>query len=128
MTGVDLTGNEYYEPTMSASVYAYLLIQLSKASDSDKVHQLFTKRTSLQVQSLWLALCLRLKHSFSGSTEVFHVHPHSPLAESQQTGFGANGFDIGTGEVVLLVDKLVEVNVLVERHLGGVESEDLLLG
>ena len=38
------------------------------------------------------------------------------------------GLDVGTGEIVLLVDELVEIDVLVERHLGGVEGEDLLLG
>ena len=82
----------------------------------------------LQVQTLWLALALCLQDSFPRRAEVLHVHPHSSLAQGQKTGFGADGLDIGTRQVVLLVDELVEVDVLVEGHLGRVEGEDLLLG
>jgi hypothetical protein len=82
----------------------------------------------LQVQALWLALALRLQDSFPCRAEVLHVHPHSSLAKGQETGLGTDGLDISTRQIVLLVDKLVQIDILVQRHLGGVEGEDLLLG
>jgi hypothetical protein len=82
----------------------------------------------LQVQPLRLALSLRLEDTFPGGTEVLHVDPHTTLTERHETSLGTDGLDVGTGKVILLVDELVKINVFVERHLGGVESEDLLLG
>lgn len=82
----------------------------------------------LQVQALWLTLCLRLKDTFPCGAEVLHVNSHTTLTECHETSFGADGLDVGTRKVVLLVDELVEIDILVERHLGGVESKDLLLG
>jgi hypothetical protein len=85
-------------------------------------------RLCLQVQALRLTVSLRLKNTLPCSPEVLHVDTHTTLTEGHETGFGADGLDISTGEVVLLVDELVEIDVHVERHLRGVESEDLLLG
>jgi hypothetical protein len=84
--------------------------------------------TRSQVQTLWLTLGLRLQYSLPCSAEVLHIDAHSSLTESQETSLGADGLDVGTGEVVLLVDELVKIDVLVEGHFGGVEGEDLLLG
>lgn len=85
-------------------------------------------KSRLQVQTLWLTFRLRLQYSLPCSAEILHVDAHSPLTQSQETGLGADGLDVSTGEVVLLVDELIEIDVLVEGHLGGVECEDLLLG
>ena len=74
---------------------------------------------SLQVQALRLALALCLHNSLPRRSEIRHLHPHSPLPQRHQPSFGTNGFDIGTGEIVFLVDKFVEIDVVVERHLGG---------
>jgi hypothetical protein len=82
----------------------------------------------LQVQTFWLAFALRLEHTFPRSAEVLHVHPHSPLTKSEKTCLGADSLDVGTRQIVFLVDELIKVDVHVERHLGSVESEDLLLG
>lgn len=81
----------------------------------------------LEIQSLRFTFALRLHHSFTSSAEVLHLHSHTALAESHHTRFRADGLDISTGEVVLLSDELVEVDILIERHLGCVEGEDLLL-
>jgi hypothetical protein len=88
----------------------------------------FTVHPRLQVQTLWLTFALCLQYSLSCRAEVLHVDTHSPLTESQQTRLGTNGLDVGTGQIVLLVDELVQIDVFVQGHLGGVEGEDLLLG
>lgn len=56
------------------------------------------------------------------------MHPHPAFSQRHQTSFRANGADIGTGEIVLLVDELIEVDVVTEGHLRSVQGEDLLLG
>lgn len=61
----------------------------------------------LQVQSLGLAFRLRLHHPLPRRSEIRHLHPHAPLSKRHQPGFGADGFDVCTGEVVLLIDELV---------------------
>ena len=81
----------------------------------------------LQVQALWLTLSLGFQHSLSCSAEVFHIDAHSALAESHETGFGADGLDVGTGEVVLLIDKFIKIDVFIKGHLRSVKGEDLLL-
>ena len=81
----------------------------------------------LQIQALWLTLSLRLKNTLPRSPEVLHIDPHTTLTESHESGFGADGLDVSTRKIVLLVDELVEIDILVERHLGGVERKDLLL-
>ena len=91
-------------------------------ASADKPHH------TLQVQALRLALLFRAQYSLPSSAEVGHLHPHSALPERHQTGFGANGLDVGTRQVVLLRDKLLEIHVLVERHLAGMERKDLALG
>ena len=75
---------------------------------------------SLQVQPFRLSLALRLQHTLSSLTEVIHLNPHPALTKGQQTGLGADSFDIGTRQVILLVDELVQIDILVERHLRGV--------
>ena len=83
----------------------------------------------LQVQSLHRAtVLLRLHDALPGSTEILHLHSHPTLAQRHQTGFRANRSNIGSGEIVLLVDELVQIHVVTEGHLRRVESEDLLLG
>ena len=82
----------------------------------------------LQVQSLRFALALRLHDSLPRGPEVCHLHPHASLPQRHQSGFGADGLDVGSGEVVFLVDEFVEIDVIVEGHFGGVEGEDLAFG
>ena len=82
----------------------------------------------LQVQPFWLSLTLRLHHALPSTPKIGHLHPHSPLSQSPQACLGANGLDICTGKIVLLVDKLIKVDVVVERHFGSVEVEDLAFG
>jgi len=84
--------------------------------------------TPLQVQALRLAFLLRPQNSLPSGTEVGHLDAHSALPESHETGFGANGLDVGTRQIILLGDELLEVDVLVKRHLAGVQGEDLALG
>jgi hypothetical protein len=67
----------------------------------------------LQVQSLGLAFTLRLEYSLSCSSKVFHVDPHSALSQCHQPSLGADGLDIRTGQIILLVDELVKVNVFI---------------
>jgi hypothetical protein len=81
----------------------------------------------LQVQALWLTLALCLQHSFPRRAEVLHIDTHSPLTKSQQTCLGTDGLDVGTRQIVLLVDELVQIDVFVQRHLRGMQGEDLLL-
>lgn len=73
-------------------------------------------------------LALGLQDSLPRRPEVLHLDPHSSLTQGHQTGLGADGLDVGTGKVVFLVDELVEVNILIQGHFGGVQREDLLLG
>lgn len=82
----------------------------------------------LQIQSLRLTLILGLEDTLTSSSEIFHLHSHASLAEGHETGFGADGFDIGAGEVVLLADEFFEIDVFAERHFAGVEEEDFALG
>ena len=89
------------------------------------LHHLFS---TLQVQFVRHALRLRLHDPLPRAPKVGHLHPHAPLAQGQEPGFRANGFDVGAGEVVFLVDELVELDVVVEGHFGGVEGEDFTFG
>lgn len=82
----------------------------------------------LEVQALGFALALGLEYSLPGSSEVFHLDPHSALTQCHETSLGTDGFDIGTREVVFLADEFVKVDILAQRHLAGVQSEDLSLG
>mmetsp|Transcript_1778 Transcript_1778/g.3834 ORF Transcript_1778/g.3834 Transcript_1778/m.3834 type:complete len:429 (-) Transcript_1778:221-1507(-) len=50
---------------------------------------------------------------------------HPPLAESEQTRLGAHGLDVRARELILGHDELLEVDVLGEVHLGGVDLEDV---
>ena len=68
----------------------------------------------LQVQALWLTLRLRLKNTFPCGAEVLHVDAHTTLTERHETSFGVDGLDVGTRQVVLLVDELVKIAILVE--------------
>lgn len=81
----------------------------------------------LQVQSFRLTFSLGLHDSLPCRSEVRHLHPHAPLPQGHQPSFRANGLDVGSGEVILLIDKLVKLDIVVERHLGCVKSEDLSL-
>lgn len=86
-------------------------------------------RPHLQVQPFdRTAVLLRLHNPFLGRTEVVHLHPHPAFSQRHQTSFCANGTDVGTGKIVLLVDELIEVDVIAERHLRSVQGENLLLG
>ena len=67
----------------------------------------------LQIQALGFTLSLRLKNTLPRSSEVLHVDPHTTLTESHESGFRADGLDISTREVILLVDELVEINILI---------------
>ena len=82
----------------------------------------------LQIQTLWLTFRLRLHHPLSCRPKVCHLNSHSSLTECHQSRLGAYSLDIGTREIVLLIDKFVEVHVIVERHFRGVEGENLALG
>ena len=82
----------------------------------------------LQIQALGFTLSLRLKNTLPCGTEVLHVDPHTTLAERHKTCLGADGLDVSTRKVVLLVDELIEVDVVTEGHLRSVQGKDLLLG
>ena len=71
---------------------------------------------------------LRLQYTLARCPEVCHLHSHTALPQRHHTRLGTDGFDVGTGQVVLLRDKLLEFHIVVEVHLGGVEGEDLALG
>lgn len=81
----------------------------------------------LQVQTLGLTLCLRLHDSLPRRSEVCHLHPHASLSQRHQASFRTYGFDVSSGEVILLVDELIKVDILVERHLRGVKSKNFSL-
>lgn len=85
-------------------------------------------RSYLQVQTLWLALILRLEHPIPRRSEVRHLHSHPALSQCHQTRLGADSLDISTRQVILLIYELFEVDILVERHLGCMQCEDLALG
>lgn len=71
--------------------------------------------TRLQVQPLHRAsVLLRLHDSFPGGTEIVHLHPHAALSQRHQPSFGANCADIGTGQIILLVDELIQVDVIAD--------------
>lgn len=82
----------------------------------------------LQIQSLRLTLILGLEDTLTRSSEILHLHSHAALTEGHETGLRADGFDIGAGEIVLLVDEFFEVDVFAEGHFAGVEEEDFALG
>lgn len=81
----------------------------------------------LQVQALGLAFLLRAQHSFASSSEVSHLDSHSALTEGHKTGLRADSLDVGTRKIILLGNELLQVNILVERHLAGVKGENLAL-
>jgi hypothetical protein len=94
----------------------------------EKISPCTLLRVKLKVQALGFALALGLEYPLPGSSEVFHLDSHSALTQGHETGLGTNGFDIGTGEVVFLVDEFVEFDILAQRHLAGVQRKDLSLG
>lgn len=86
-------------------------------------------RLHLQIQPFnRTAILLRLHNPFLGRTEVVHLHSHPAFSQGHQTSFCANGTDVGTGKIVLLVDELIKVDIITERHLRSVQGENLLLG
>lgn len=82
----------------------------------------------LQVESLGLSLALGLEHALSCLPKVGHVDSHSPLSQSHETSLTAHGANVGTRKIILLVDKLFEINIVCQRHFGSVKSEDFALG
>lgn len=82
----------------------------------------------LQIQSFWLAFTLSLHYSLTRRSEVCHLDSHSPFSQCEQACFGTDGFDVGPGKIVLLVDELIKLDVVAEGHLGCVEIEDLAFG
>ena len=98
-----------------------LLPPPSKLPSSPSLH-------TLQIQTLRLALRLRLEHPLPRAPKIRHLHPHPALPQRHQPGLGADGLDVRARQVVLLGDKLLEVDVLVEAHLARVQREDLALG
>ena len=82
----------------------------------------------LEVQTFRLSLTLGLQDALPCSSKVSHLNTHSPLSESHQPGLRAYGLDVSAGEVILLIDELIQINVLIQRHLGGMQGEDFLLG
>lgn len=83
----------------------------------------------LQIQPLdGTTVLLCLHNPFSGSTEIVHLHPHPALSQRHQTGLGTDGTNVGSGKVVLLVDKLIEIDIVTKGHLRSVQGKDLLLG
>src|SRR4051812_24584736 len=84
--------------------------------------------TILQVQSLRLTLTLCLKNPLPRSSEIGHLNTHSSFSKSQETSLGANCLDIRTGKIILLIDELLEIDIFIQGHLGGMEGEDLALG
>lgn len=83
----------------------------------------------LQVKSFDRAtVLLGLHDALASRTEVIHLDSHTTLSQSHQTSFGTNGSNVGTGKIIFLVDKLIQVHIVTERHLRCVQREDLLLG
>ena len=80
---------------------------------------------ALQIQALRLAFTLRLHHAFPRTPEVSHLHPHPPFSQRPQPRLRANCLDISARQIVLLADELIQVDVIIERHLGCVEIKDL---
>lgn len=100
-----------------------------EVSDVDQYHLSPSTIYRLQVQALHRAtVLLRLHDALTGRTEVVHLYPHATLPQSHETSLSTNCPNIRTGEIVLLVDKLVEVDIVAEGHLRCVEGENLLLG
>jgi hypothetical protein len=85
----------------------------------------FPCRQKLQVQPFRLTFSLRLENPFPSTSEILHLHSHPSLSERQQTCFCADGLDIRAGQIVLLVDEFIKLNILTQRHLGRVERENL---
>mmetsp|Transcript_15606 Transcript_15606/g.41971 ORF Transcript_15606/g.41971 Transcript_15606/m.41971 type:complete len:472 (-) Transcript_15606:253-1668(-) len=54
-------------------------------------------------------------------------HLHAPLAQRQQARLGANRLDVRARQLVLAHDKLLHLDVLRQRHLRGVDLENLPL-
>ena len=48
--------------------------------------------------------------------DVALIHSHPPLAQSQETGLRANSLDVGTGEVILCSDKLLQIDIFRKCH------------
>jgi len=82
----------------------------------------------LQVQAFWLVTLLGLHDPLPRSPKVRHLNSHTSLPQSHQTRLRADRLDIRAGEIVLLVNELVEIHIIVQRHLGSVQGKDLALG
>lgn len=66
---------------------------------------------NLQVQTLGLALALGLEDALPCLPEIGHADSHPALSQGHQTGFAAHGTNIGTRQIVFLVDKFLQVNI-----------------
>ena len=84
--------------------------------------------TTLQVQTLGLTFLLRAQHTLARGPEIGHLDSHPALTQRHHARLGADGLDVGAGEVVLLRDELLELHVLGQAHLARVQEEDLALG
>jgi hypothetical protein len=72
---------------------------------------------SLQEEALGHVALLLVEGRLLGVLEVRLGHVHPALAQGQQAGLGADGLDVGPGEVVLGLHELLEVDVWAHAHL-----------
>merc|ERR1712146_358871 len=53
---------------------------------------------------------------------------HSPLAEREHASLSADGLNVCAAEVIFRDDEFLEIDVITQSHLGGVDLEDASLG
>jgi hypothetical protein len=85
-------------------------------------------------------LVLPVQNLLSRAREVGFGHTHAPFPQSKQSSLSymsaiacdtrltADGLDVGARQVILGHHQFLQVNIIGERHPGGVELEDVPLG
>jgi hypothetical protein len=84
--------------------------------------------SSLQIQPFWNISPLTIESLFLRLREVFLRDSHSSLSQRQETRLCADCFDISSRELIFRHDEDLQVDVLRERHLPGVDLKDSTLG
>mmetsp|Transcript_10758 Transcript_10758/g.33951 ORF Transcript_10758/g.33951 Transcript_10758/m.33951 type:complete len:292 (+) Transcript_10758:2279-3154(+) len=75
-----------------------------------------------------MAALLLVEHVLLGLPELGLRDLHAPLAQREKARLRADRLDVRAGELVLRHDKLLQVDVVRQRHLGRVDAEDVPLG
>ncbi|GMT09450.1 hypothetical protein PFISCL1PPCAC_747, partial [Pristionchus fissidentatus] len=81
-----------------------------------------------EIEFLRCSLLLTIENILLCLLEISHRHSHATLTKSKQTRLSAHCLDIGSTQIVLGSDEVIESNVVSHSHSRGVDLKDSSLG